>query len=396
MRGRKSIETMKMGKTPALDSEYIIDGAKMEFTPRQLLESASGKACTAEAAGQIVDESIDPSPAVGFFDLEAISAVKHALVADKDRPRNIPLDCAGSISVSDAARSVVDTLWKDGHFRIGDLEARVEWVWNGEPTGSLAAFYSSVSEICSYFDMLGIRIDGYSISGSSSTNTVRFRMGVAASASAASGNGPLDMDENQEPIYEVPFRTPDPHMLETRKCRETLEGNKGNWLIYIPFDTCSHRLGGSLLSELSGIPGGKAPDILDTDYFMDCYEVVREFVEDGIILSGVTVGAGGLMAALERMASGGHGIDADIENIMQSYKENDTAKILFSEIPGAVIEIPSSDFDYVDAELLLQDVAYYPIGHPGPEGVRVNRGSNNSISGILQSLMDVQAAEGED
>ncbi|MGM9743321.1 MAG: hypothetical protein ACI3ZC_09700 [Candidatus Cryptobacteroides sp.] len=396
---------MKMGKTPALDSEYIIDGAKMEFTPRQLLESASGQACTAGASGQIVDESIDPSPAVGDFDRETISAAKPGILAAKDLPRKIPLDCAGSISVSEAARAVVDTLWKGGHFRIGDLEANIEWSWNGEPTGSLAAFYSSVSEISGYLDMLGINIGGYSISGSSSANTVRFRMGVAAPAPEQAGESPAGMDEDlplhlpsesQEPLYEVPFRTPDPIMSESRKCRETLEGNKNNWLIYIPFDTCSHRLGGSLLSELSGIPGGKAPDILDTDYFIDCYEVVREFVEDGIILSGVTVGAGGLMAALERMASGGHGIDADIESIMQSYKENDSVRILFSEIPGAVIEIPSSDFDYVDAELLLQDVAYYPIGHPGPEGVRVNRGSNNSISGILQSLMDVQAAEGED
>lgn len=67
---------------PALDSEYIIDGARMELTPRQILEEAVGgfhrshPAANLEhddyqidtdkpnrtAAEPLIDESVDPSP----------------------------------------------------------------------------------------------------------------------------------------------------------------------------------------------------------------------------------------------------------------------------------------------------------------------------------------------
>ena len=47
-----------------LDSEYIIDGSRMEMTPRQILDEAAGcHSCGTEACGvePIVDESVDPA-----------------------------------------------------------------------------------------------------------------------------------------------------------------------------------------------------------------------------------------------------------------------------------------------------------------------------------------------
>ena len=69
--------------------------------------------------------------------------------------------------------------------------------------------------------------------------------------------------------------------------------------------------------------------------------------------------------------------------------------MLFGEVPGVVIQIADIDYDYVDAELLLQDIAYFPLGHPvpGTPGISVLSGGN-SITGILESLMN--SLEGED
>ena len=52
--------------------------------------------------------------------------------------------------------------------------------------------------------------------------------------------------------------------------------------------------------------------------------------------------------------------------------------------------------DYLDAELLLQDVAFFPLGHPvpGQPGIRVKASAKSGIQTILESLM--QNAEGED
>ena len=73
-------------------------------------------------------------------------------------------------------------------------------------------------------------------------------------------------------------------------------------------------------------------------------------------------------------------------------------RILFAEVPGVLIEIRDMDFDYVDAELILQDIAYFPLGHPipGTDGIAVNYDSKSGVAGILQSLLTSQASEGED
>ena len=166
-------------------------------------------------------------------------------------------------------------------------------------------------------------------------------------------------------------------------------------MIYIPFDTADFRLGGSLLSQAAGI-GGVPADISDADCFIDCFEVVREFVEDGLLLSGESVGEGGLLTTLDKMTSEECGLEADISALMHSYQEKHSLRPLFSEVPGVIVQIRDSDFDYLDAELLLQDVAYFPLGHPSAEvhGVEVKCSEKSGIQTILESLM--RNAEGED
>ena len=61
----------------------------------------------------------------------------------------------------------------------------------------------------------------------------------------------------------------------------------------------------------------------------------------------------------------------------------------------AALQRAAGDYDYIDAEFLLQDIAYFPLGHPsvGTPGVTVLSGENG-ITGILESLMN--SLEGED
>jgi hypothetical protein len=95
-------------------------------------------------------------------------------------------------------------------------------------------------------------------------------------------------------------------------------------------------------------------------------------------------------------AADGVGLGVDVSDVMRAYQEQDVLRILFGEVPGAVIQIQDADFDYLDAELLLQDVAFFPLGHPvpGSDEVRVKASAKSGIQTILESLM--QNAEGED
>ena len=94
---------------------------------------------------------------------------------------------------------------------------------------------------------------------------------------------------------------------------------------------------------------------------------------------------------------GDHGMELDLSGIISSYQEDDTTKILFGEVPGILIQINDSDYDYLDSQLILQDVAYYPIGRPSYDfkGIRFRNGRKADVAGILASLLE-QATEGED
>ena len=89
------------------------------------------------------------------------------------------------------------------------------------------------------------------------------------------------------------------------------------------------------------------------------------------------------------MCSGGTGAAVDVSGVMRAYGEKSAVRVLFSEIPGVLIQIRDSDFDYVDAELLLQDVAYYPLGHPdlSGAGLRFDFAEKSAIQTILESLL---------
>ena len=63
-----------------------------------------------------------------------------------------------------------------------------------------------------------------------------------------------------------------------------------------------------------------------------------------------------------------------------------------------MIQIRDIDFDYIDAEMLLQDIVYFPLGHPDVTGrdITVTETGKSTIESILDSLIRSQSSEGED
>ena len=119
-------------------------------------------------------------------------------------------------------------------------------------------------------------------------------------------------------------------------------------------------------------------------------------MEDGIVKAGITVADGGLAVAAGKLCEDS-GAELDLKGIIASYGENDIMRIMFGEVPGVLIQISNSDYDYVDSQLLLQDIAYYPIGHPSAEitGITIQETAKTSVADILASLLG-HTSEGED
>lgn len=365
----------------ALDSRYIINGVPQELTPAQMLDAVCPDPVNAEPArDSIVDESFDPD--ISPIDLQQ-DKVEEYLSRVLDFRHTSHLSFSDCFTRGRIAGALIDCLWRKGSFKLGDLQLDAQWRWNSDHVGSPAAFYESVRATADYLDALGLPLGRYSFLDSEGGCEVEFRPGLSS-------------DSAGDDIFDIPSRSDHPAMEEGRICPSTLLPDAASWLVYVPFDTSDYRLGGSTLAQSLGLAGGVSPQIADADYFIDCYEVVRELSEDGIILSAASVGDGGLLAAVKRLCSGSIGASVDISDIMKASGEKNPVRVLFAEVPGVVFQIRDIDFDYLDAELLLQDVAFYPLGHPDlscPD-VRVKASAKSGIQTILESLM--QNAEGED
>ena len=361
-----------------LKSNYVIDGVREELTPAEMLGRCK---CAVPDAGTIVDESREPGlDAIQFESFDP----DHYLARIRAARRTMPTAFAGTFTRGRVAGALIDTIWRRGNFKIGDLSLEAKWKVNPSGVGNMAAFYRSVEAASDYVDGLGLAFEDYFVEEGDS-NSVSFR------AVLSSSDAPEDI------FIDQPYRSERP-VFEPGCLPAAMDADPLSWIVYIPFDTSDYRLGGSMLAQTTGQAGGVAPMVQDADYFLDCYEVVRELVEDGVAIAGTTVLDGGLMAAADRMCAQGAGVELDISDMITAFGESNNIRLLFAEVPGVLIQIRDIDFDYLDAEMLLQDVVYFPLGHPVPgEGrVSVKAACKTGIQSILDSLIRNQGAEGED
>ena len=369
-------------KTDLLFSGYIIDGARLALSPADMLDGCSQEPLQRPDGDRatIADEYMDPAPESFTFREEDIDKYA-ALLPCK---RAFPLPFAGTYTCGKIAQALIDAIWMVGHFRLGDLSLKADWRWSGTSVGVPAAFYGSVESACNYIDALGLKISRSSLV--SGVPAVSFKASTVAEEDAPE-------DEEESLFRELPYRTPNPRISRRRKCPAELQASAQDWIIYIPFDSCDFRLGGSSLAAAVGASPSVAPDIADADYLIDCYEVVRELVEDSVVKAGATVGEGGLLTALRSMA-GVTGADICITDVCKAYGGELPLRILFSEVPGVILQVQDIDYDYVDAELTLQDVVFFPLGHPVPGRPGVVLTEKADIPDILESLLNT--LEGED
>ena len=379
-------------KESALYSHYIIDGVFCETTPAELLDECMEypelEYAEHSEFEDIIDEATEAPLGTIAYDSERLQEYIKATVEASHNERPFSLLYPEHFTSLQIAKALLDRLWSEGHFKLCNLRLWAQWDWNTRPLGNLASFYKSCQTANEYIFGLGVRMTDYIFIEGDEGCSARFYAWLPED----------DLDENQSPEDDIkaPYESRNAWIGEKRRCPSAATPDSSSWLIYIPFDTCPYRLGGSLLSQTCGKTGGQKTNIQDPDYFIDCYEVVRELVEDGIIRAGVTVADGGLAVAAAKMCEG-YGAELDVKGIMTSYEESDKMRILFGEVPGVLIQINSSDYDYVDSQLLLQDIAYYPIGHPSIEhkGIKIHENARTGVADILASLLE-QASEGED
>ena len=136
-------------------------------------------------------------------------------------------------------------------------------------------------------------------------------------------------------------------------------------LYHIDFSFDELRLGGSAFAQSQGCVGCDVPTVKNPEYFRDAFNAVQQLVEQGLILSGHDISAGGLITTLLEMnfANTEGGLDVNLDK----FHTDDLVKVLFAENPGVVVQV--ADKHKKAFKALLEDcgVGYVKLGHPTDE-----------------------------
>ncbi|MCF8226788.1 MAG: phosphoribosylformylglycinamidine synthase [Bacteroidales bacterium] len=261
------------------------------------------------------------------------TAIGHAPVAALVNPE------AGSVlSIAEALTNIV---WAPMRDRIKSISLSANWMWPCRNKGEDARLYRAAQAASDFAIALGINIptgkDSLSMTQKYADDVVRAPGTVIISAAGEV----TDIRKIVEPVLKN-----DP---ETR-------------LIHIDLSSDAFKLGGSSFGQTVNHLFSEAPTVKDPEYFVKTFNLIQFLIEDGKIIAGHDISAGGMITALLEMcfSNVSGGLEVDIASFKQP-----AAEVLFSENPGIIIQV--SEPEKTSALLEREGVRYTVIGRPAED-----------------------------
>ena len=246
---------------------------------------------------------------------------------------------AANGSILSIAESLTNIIWAPFTHGIKGISLSANWMWPAKNQGENFRLYSGV-EACSKFACaLGVNIptgkDSLSMTQKYKNDVVYAPGTVIISASGEVS----DIRKVVEPVLVVDPSKP---------------------LYYIDFSKAPKSLGGSSFAQTLSQLGENTPTVNDADYFAKAFNTIQNLIEDQTILAGHDISSGGILTTLLEMcfAQNEGGIDVNLTGL----KEADSAKALFSENPGIVVQ--PKDFLEFEKALNVNGIAFVKIGNP--------------------------------
>ncbi len=134
---------------------------------------------------------------------------------------------------------------------------------------------------------------------------------------------------------------------------------------HIDFSFDTLQLGGSAFAQSLNKVGSDVPTVKNPEYFRDAFLAIQQLVNEGLIMAGHDISAGGLLTCLLEMCVAN--VEGGMEINLDKLQGCDIVKALFAENPGVVIQV--SDKDAARVKKILDDagVGYIKIGVPTDE-----------------------------
>ncbi len=236
------------------------------------------------------------------------------------------------------AESLTNLIWAPIADNIKGVSLSANWMWPAKNLGENARLYRAVEAVSKFAIDLGINIPTGKDSLSMTQKYPNGEVVYAPGTVIISAIGEItDLKKAVTPVIQTKL---------------------GTKLIYLNLSNSPYELGGSSFAQSLNKIGCSTPDVTNTKYFAEAFDVVQSLITEQKILAGHDISAGGMITTLLEMnfSNCDHGMSIDLSNI----DEKDIIKIFFSENPGIIIQV--DDEESVISHLKNQNIAYQIIG----------------------------------
>ena len=134
---------------------------------------------------------------------------------------------------------------------------------------------------------------------------------------------------------------------------------------HIDFSFDSLQLGGSAFAQSLNKVGSDVPTVKNPEYFRDAFLAVQQLVNEGLIMAGHDISAGGMITTLLEMCFAN--TEGGMEINLDKFQNTDVVKALFAENPGVIIQVSDKNAPAVKKILDDAGVGYLKIGTPTEE-----------------------------
>ncbi len=270
---------------------------------------------------------------------------------------------AGSqLSIAEALTNII---WAPIERGLKGVSLSANWMWPAKNEGENARLYKAVEAISDFACSLGINIP---TGKDSMSMTQKYKDDVVYSPGTviiSAGGEVTDLKKVVEPV---------------------LQPNFESTLMYIDLSDGKFNLGGSSFGQVIGKVGSSAPTVNDSNRFGSTFNMVQALIEEGKILAGHDVSAGGMITAMLEMTFSQ--VDLGISANLKGIKGIDDIATFFSEQPALLIQVANEDLEIIREMFESIDASFIEIGSPIGEPILSIQTNTQSYFFDIPSLRD--------
>ena len=219
-------------------------------------------------------------------------------------------------SVMAIAESLTNIVFAPLADKLSGVSLSANWMWPCRNEGEDARLYTAVQAASDFACALGINIPTGKDSLSMTQKYGEDKVISPGTVIISAGAEVSDIRKIVSPV---------------------LAHEKNSYLYYIDFSFDTLKLGGSAFAQALNKLGNEVPTVLDPEYFQDAFNAIQDAIEQGLILAGHDISAGGMITTLLEMCFAN--VEGGLEVNLDKISEQDIVKILFAENPGIIVQV---------------------------------------------------------